>query len=248
MVCRKVRTDASGSPWELTLIEFMHSSRRTILMAASTAPTMAARLGISSIPAIACERPWYYMHIIADPGRKRRPTSWMWRRISRPMAGTCLTGSEFPHGDNHGLWIDPRDTRRMIASNDGGVTVTLDGGKNWTREDNQPTAQFYHVITDTATRTRIRLAAGQRNGGHPQPPATMAPSIARIGMTWVGAEAGYIAPYPLTQYCLCRGLSGQHHALRQAYRTVKSITSSLSFPMLTEPATWNTVSSGPRPF
>jgi len=96
MVCRKVRTDASGSPWELTLIEFMHSSRRTILMAASTAPTMAARLGISSIPAIACgSGPGITCTSSPTPGTKTSSTSWMWRRISRPMAGTCLTGSEF---------------------------------------------------------------------------------------------------------------------------------------------------------
>src|SRR5438445_12196852 len=56
-----------------------------------------------------------------------------------------------PHGDNHGLWIDPRNSRRMIASNDGGASVSLAGGKTWTREDNYPTAQFYHVITDTRT-------------------------------------------------------------------------------------------------
>ena len=48
----------------------------------------------------------------------------------------------------------------MIAANDGGVTVTLDGGKTWTSQDNQPTAQFYHVITDTHTLPRVRRAAG----------------------------------------------------------------------------------------
>ncbi len=49
----------------------------------------------------------------------------------------------------------------MIASNDGGVTVTLDGGKNWTRQENQPKAQFYHVLTDGATPySRQGCAAG----------------------------------------------------------------------------------------
>ena len=65
--------------------------------------------------------------------------------------GRNFNKMKVPHGDNHGLWIDPQNTRRMIASNDGGVTVSLDGGNSWTREDNQPTAQFYHVITDTPT-------------------------------------------------------------------------------------------------
>ena len=55
------------------------------------------------------------------------------------------------------------DTKRMIASNDGGVTVTLDGGKNWTRQDSQPTAQFYHVTADTAT--PLRIYGAQQDSG-----------------------------------------------------------------------------------
>src|SRR5258706_193480 len=65
--------------------------------------------------------------------------------------GRSLNKVKVPHGDNHGLWIDPLNNRRMIASNDGGVSITLDGGKSWSREDNQPNAQVYHVITDTRT-------------------------------------------------------------------------------------------------
>jgi hypothetical protein len=51
-----------------------------------------------------------------------------------------------PHGDNHDLWIDPNNPLRMISSNDGGGTVSLNGGKSWTEED-YPTTQFYHVMT-----------------------------------------------------------------------------------------------------
>ena len=53
-----------------------------------------------------------------------------------------------PHGDNHDLWIAPNDPDRMIAANDGGATITLDGGKTWSSVDNQPTAQFYRVALD----------------------------------------------------------------------------------------------------
>ncbi len=51
-----------------------------------------------------------------------------------------------PHGDNHDLWIDPNDPMRMISSNDGGGTVSLNGGQTWTEQD-YPTTQFYHVMT-----------------------------------------------------------------------------------------------------
>ncbi|HEX7020697.1 MAG TPA: hypothetical protein VF159_11830, partial [Gemmatimonadaceae bacterium] len=65
------------------------------------------------------------------------------------------------HGDNHQLWINPRDSRYLINANDGGVSVSLDGGKSWSTQDNQPTAQFYHVIADDVY--PYRLYSGQQD-------------------------------------------------------------------------------------
>ena len=48
------------------------------------------------------------------------------------------------HGDNHDLWIDPNDPMRLASSNDGGGTVSINGGLSWTDED-YPTAQLYHI-------------------------------------------------------------------------------------------------------
>ncbi|MGA8761900.1 MAG: hypothetical protein WB562_03340, partial [Candidatus Sulfotelmatobacter sp.] len=142
------------------------------------------------------QRPWYYMHIIADPKDENSVYIMNVEAYRSTDGGHLFNKVSVPHGDNHGLWIDPLDTRRMIAANDGGVTVTLDGGKNWTREDNQPTAQFYHVITDTATPYRVY--------GPQQDSGTVAiisrsddGSIDRSDWYDVGGgEAGYIAPYP----------------------------------------------------
>ena len=53
-----------------------------------------------------------------------------------------------PHGDHHGFWIDPQNPDRMINGNDGGATISVDGGKSWSTQYNQPTAQFYHVAAD----------------------------------------------------------------------------------------------------
>ena len=84
----------------------------------------------------------------------------------------------------------------MIASNDGGVTVTLDGGKNWTRQDNQPTAQFYHLITDGATPYRV-YGAQQDSGTVAIVSRSDDGVIDRSDWYDVGGgEAGYIAPYP----------------------------------------------------
>ncbi|HWJ47725.1 MAG TPA: hypothetical protein VNS62_08740, partial [Candidatus Udaeobacter sp.] len=110
--------------------------------------------------------------------------------------GHLFNKVKVPHGDNHGLWIDPANTKRMIASNDGGVTVTLDGGKNWTPQDNQPTAQFYHVTTDTAIPYRI-YGPQQDSGTVAIVSRSDDGSISRSDWYDVGGgEAGYIAPYP----------------------------------------------------
>ena len=53
-----------------------------------------------------------------------------------------------PHGDNHDLWIDPRNPDRMIEGNDGGATVSLNGGGTWSSIYNQPTSAFFHLTTD----------------------------------------------------------------------------------------------------
>ncbi len=93
-------------------------------------------------------RSWYYTHVFADPSDA--DTVWVlapktWRSTD---GGRCFTEVPMPHGDQHDLWIDPRDSRRMIEGNDGGATVSLNRGETWSNIFNQPTAQFYHVTTD----------------------------------------------------------------------------------------------------
>jgi photosystem II stability/assembly factor-like uncharacterized protein len=142
------------------------------------------------------QRPWYYMHIIADPRDENVVYIMNVEAYKSTDGGHLFNKVKLPHGDNHGLWIDPRDTRRMIASNDGGVTVTLDGGRNWTLQDNQPTAQFYHVITDTAVPYRV-YGAQQDSGTVAIVSRSDEGAIDRSDWYDVGGgEAGYIAPYP----------------------------------------------------
>jgi photosystem II stability/assembly factor-like uncharacterized protein len=142
------------------------------------------------------QRPWYYMHVIADPRDENVLYIMNVESYKSTDGGHLFNKVPVPHGDNHGLWIDPQNTRRMIASNDGGVTITLDGGKNWTRQDNQPTAQFYHVITDTATPYRA-YGAQQDSGTVAIVSRSDDGSIDKSDWYDVGGgEAGYIAPDP----------------------------------------------------
>jgi photosystem II stability/assembly factor-like uncharacterized protein len=142
------------------------------------------------------QRPWYYMHVIADPRDENTLYIMDVEAYKSTDGGHLFNKVHVPHGDNHGLWIDPMNTRRMIAANDGGVTVTLDGGKNWTHQDNQPTAQFYHVFTDTATPYRV-YGAQQDSGTVAIVSRSDDGSIGSSDWYDVGGgEAGYIAPDP----------------------------------------------------
>jgi photosystem II stability/assembly factor-like uncharacterized protein len=93
-------------------------------------------------------RSWYYMKVYADP--QNADVVWI---TNAPVLKSIDGGRTFAtvqatHGDNHAIWINPRDSRYMANANDGGVSVSLDGGRSWSTQDNQPTAQFYHVTVD----------------------------------------------------------------------------------------------------
>ena len=101
------------------------------------------------------QRPWYYCHVYADPQDPETVyvlSLGMWKSTD---GGRTFTSISTPHGDNHELWIDPNDTRRMIEGNDGGACVSFNGGDTWSTIFNQPTSQYYHLTTDNQTPYRV---------------------------------------------------------------------------------------------
>ncbi len=69
-----------------------------------------------------------------------------------------------PGGDDyHQLWIDPQSPERRILGVDQGATVSINGGKTWSSWFNQPTGQFYRVITDN--RFPYRVYGAQQDSG-----------------------------------------------------------------------------------
>jgi len=141
-------------------------------------------------------RPWYYMHIFADPANADTVyvlDYGMWKSID---GGKTFAQGQTPHGDNHDLWIDANNPKRMIEGNDGGACVSFNGGVTWSTLYNQPTAQLYHVCADQQQPYRV-YASQQDNS------AISLPSFASRGaitMTdWFepgGGESGYIAVHP----------------------------------------------------
>ena len=141
-------------------------------------------------------RPWYYQHIFADP--KDENTVWIlnssvWKSTD---GGKTYDQVNNPHGDNHDLWIDPDNPKRMIEGNDGGATVTFNGGDTWSTIYNQSTAQIYHLDTDNQYPYRV-YGTQQDNSAISVPSKTTKGAIPWGDCYTVGSsESGYIAVHP----------------------------------------------------
>lgn len=94
------------------------------------------------------QRAWYFSKITADPKSVDTVYALNTGMLKSVDGGKTFNLVSATHGDHHGLWIDPDEPKRMINVNDGGASVSLDGGQTWSTQENQPTGQFYHVATD----------------------------------------------------------------------------------------------------
>jgi len=138
-------------------------------------------------------RSWYYMEIFADPSNEN-----VVYVLNAPVLKSIDKGKTFqpvyvPHGDNHHLWINPMNSKNMINSNDGGTNITFNGGESWTRQDQQPTAQFYRVTTDN--KVPYHVYGGQQDNSA----IGIASRTNGRGITWkdwysvAGCESAYLA-------------------------------------------------------
>ncbi|MCB0061739.1 MAG: glycosyl hydrolase [Caldilineaceae bacterium] len=142
------------------------------------------------------QRPWYYCHIFADPQDAETVYISNLKVWKSTDGGTNYTEITTPHGDNHGIWIDPNDTQRMINGNDGGGCVSFNGGATWSTIYNQMTSQFYHLDVDNQFPYHV-YATQQDNSSIAVPSATE-----KGGIPWGDCypagtgESGYIAVNP----------------------------------------------------
>ncbi len=91
------------------------------------------------------QRAWYFSKIYADPKSVDTVYAVNTGLLKSTDGGKTFGLVSATHGDHHALWLDPADPNRLINGNDGGASVSLDGGKTWSTQENQPTAAFYHV-------------------------------------------------------------------------------------------------------
>ena len=142
------------------------------------------------------QRAWYFSRIYADPKNEDVVYAPQVEGLFKSIdGGKTFHPLHTPHGDNHVLWINPDNPEIMIGGNDGGASVSTNGGQSWTDQD-QPTAQFYHVSLDNQFPYHI-YGAQQDNST-----VDIASRTTGAGITdkdWqavAGGESGFVVPKP----------------------------------------------------
>ncbi len=156
-------------------------------------------------------RPFYYTTIGADPTNADVVYAGAEGYFKSTDGGRTWQRFGTPHGDNHDIWVNPNDGRIMIQANDGGVNVSLNGGRTWSTQYNQPTAEIYQVYVDN--QFPYQLYGAQQDNS-----TLIVPSLPQqVGglddpiQGWrsgPGCETGPIMPHPVnpdTVYGSCKG-------------------------------------------
>lgn len=164
------------------------------------------------------QRAWYYTRIYADTQEEDMVYVLNVSYHRSKDGGKTFQSFNAAHGDHHDLWIAPEDNQRMVMGDDGGGSISYDGGQNWSTYHNQPTAQFYRVITDNHFPYRI-YGAQQDNSTVRIYHRTDGSSIG--DHDWeetAGGESGHIAVDP-TDLDIVYGGSYDGYLTRQNHRT-----------------------------
>ncbi len=145
------------------------------------------------------QRAWYYTTLTvspANPDEVWAPNVPMLKSIDGGKTFEIFNAPGLNHGDFHDVWIDPRNARRMIAADDGGVYISNNGGETWIAPP-LPIGQFYHVSADN--RVPFHVAGPLQDIGTAQGPSD---SLTRGGLPnslWHGVgggEAGWVVSDP----------------------------------------------------
>jgi photosystem II stability/assembly factor-like uncharacterized protein len=155
-------------------------------------------------------RPFYYVALAADPTNADVVYGGAENFYKSTDGGANWTTMRTPHGDNHDMWISPKDGKVMIQSNDGGANVSLDGGRTWSTQLNQPTAEIYGVWMDE--QFPYRIYGAQQDDATIIEPSAPVPGQTEPFLAGPGCETGPIIPHPKNPqivYGACKGQFGR---------------------------------------
>lgn len=143
------------------------------------------------------QRAFYYMALTVDPTNPQvvyaPEVDGVYKTSNGGKTWSLLSP---PHGDNHIVWVNPHDPKLLLVGNDGGGTVSVDGGNNWSSQRNQPTGQFYHVAIDNQFPFHV-FGSSQDEGAFEGPSAAVGPGIGPGEWFPVAlGESTFVAPEP----------------------------------------------------
>jgi photosystem II stability/assembly factor-like uncharacterized protein len=139
------------------------------------------------------QRAWYFSTITVDPTNAEVIFFPQVPLLKSIDGGKTLQRVKGPHhGDHHDIWIDPKNPKRIINSNDGGVDISVNGGETWYAPP-LPIAQFYHIACDNHTPYRV-AGSMQDIGTQAGPSNSLTKGILISDWENVGGgEAGHVA-------------------------------------------------------
>jgi photosystem II stability/assembly factor-like uncharacterized protein len=155
------------------------------------------------------QRPFYYTTLGADPSNADVVYAGAEGFFKSTDAGKTFASLRTPHGDNHDIWINPRDSQIMIQANDGGANVSVDGGRTWSTQMNQPTAEIYGIWVDN--QFPYKLYGAQQDNTTLIISSQAEPFATADWRSGPGCETGPIMPHPLNPeivYGSCKGQYG----------------------------------------
>jgi photosystem II stability/assembly factor-like uncharacterized protein len=129
---------------------------------------------------------YYYGQIVVDPNDDKVVYILSVGVLATRDGGKTWTAPFRFGGDNHAMWIDPKDSGHMLLGYDHGLGVTWDGGKSWHHPDFLPLAQFYAIDFDLSF--PYRVAGGLQDNGNLMGPSTKTGAMGGFGR--VGAASG----------------------------------------------------------
>jgi photosystem II stability/assembly factor-like uncharacterized protein len=155
------------------------------------------------------QRPFYYTTLGADPTNADVVYAGAEGFFKSVDAGKTFAPMRTPHGDNHDIWISPKDGNTMIQSNDGGANISFDGGRTWSSQMNQPTSEIYGVWMDE--QFPYKLYGAQQDNSTVIISSVADPYNLADWRSGPGCETGPIMPHPGNPkivYGSCKGQYG----------------------------------------
>jgi photosystem II stability/assembly factor-like uncharacterized protein len=155
------------------------------------------------------QRPFYYTSLGADPTNADVVYAGAESFFKSADGGKTFSIFRTPHGDNHDIWISPKDGQIMIQSNDGGANISTDGGRTWSSQMNQPTSEIYGVWLDN--QFPYKLYGAQQDNTTLIISSQADPAATTDWRTGPGCETGPIMPHPANPdivYGSCKGQYG----------------------------------------